>query len=162
MRISHISWRKSHVYPELIKGFLRLSRTYQRVPLLIPNSSKDSFAYPELIKGFLCLSRTYQMVPLLIPSLSKGSFAYPKFIKGKAAKVSKGRPQSPLVASAEAKPSVAYKEMIIAILIPNSSRENLRPLRMEGAKNAVDFQDDLIPSAVRRPASWRRNTPGQR
>ena len=113
MRISHISWRKSHVYPELIKGFLRLSRTYQRVPLLIPNSSKDSFAYPELIKGFLCLSRTYQMVPLLIPSLSKGSFAYPKFIKGKAAKVSKGRPQSPLVASAEAKPSAAHSGKII-------------------------------------------------
>ena len=45
---------------------------------------------------------------MCIPNLSKGSFACPELIKRKAAKVSKGRPQSPLVASAEAKPSVAH------------------------------------------------------
>ena len=50
---------------------------------------------------------------MLIPNSSKGSLAYPELIKRKAAKVSKGRPQSPLVAPAGAKPSAAYKEMII-------------------------------------------------
>ena len=43
---------------------------------------------------------------MLIPNTSRDSCAYPELIKGKAAKVSKGRSQSPLVASAEAKPSV--------------------------------------------------------
>ena len=43
---------------------------------------------------------------MLFPNSSKDSLAYPELTKGKAAKVSKGRPQSPLVASAEAKPSV--------------------------------------------------------
>ena len=45
---------------------------------------------------------------MCIQNLSKGSFTYPELIKRKAAKVSKGRTQSPLVASAEAKPSAAY------------------------------------------------------
>ena len=44
---------------------------------------------------------------MCIQNLSKGSFTYPELIKGKAAKVSKGRTQSPLVASAEAKTSAA-------------------------------------------------------
>ena len=56
------------------------------------------------------------MKTMLVPNASKDSFAYPELIKGKAAKVSKGRSQSPLVASAEAKPSVAFKEMIDSIL----------------------------------------------
>ena len=50
---------------------------------------------------------------MCIPNLSKGSFAYPELFKRKAAKVSKGRPQSPLVASAEAKPSVAHSGKIV-------------------------------------------------
>ena len=61
-----------------------------------------------------CLQRN----SMLVPNASKDSFAYPELIKRKAAKVSKGRSQSPLVASAEAKPSVAFKEMIDSILNP--------------------------------------------
>ena len=75
------------------------------------NASRGSYAFPELIKGFLCFSRTHQGIPMLFLSSSRDSYAFPKLIKGKAAKVSKGRPQSPLVASAEAKPSAAYEEM---------------------------------------------------
>ena len=41
---------------------------------------------------------------MLFPNSSKDSLAYPELTKGKAAKVSKGRPQSPLVAPAGAKP----------------------------------------------------------
>ena len=152
----------SLAYPKLFKRkAAKVSKGRPQSPLVASAEAKPSVTYKEKIIA-LFLSQTHQRVPSLILNPSKGSFAYPKPIKGKAAKVSKGRSQSPLVAPAGAKPSATYKEMIIAILIPNSSRENLRPLRMEGAKNAVDFQDDLTPSAVRRPASWRRNTPGQR
>ena len=49
---------------------------------------------------------------MLIPNTSRDSCAYPELIKGKAAKVSKGRSQSPLVASAEAKPSVHTAEWL--------------------------------------------------
>ena len=160
------------MYPELIKGFLCLPRTFQEegregfqratAKPFGRARRRETLCRITQNDNMLSLSQTHQRNSMLFPNSSKDSLAYPELTKGKAAKVSKGRPQSPLVASAEAKPSVTYKEMIIAILIPNSSRENLRPLRMEGAKNAVDFQDGLIPSAVRRPASWRRNTPGQR
>lgn len=56
-----------------------------------------------------CLQRN----SMLVPNASKDSFAYPELIKRKAAKVSKGRSQSPLVASAEAKPSVAHSRKIV-------------------------------------------------
>ena len=52
---------------------------------------------------------------MLIPNPFKGSFAYPELIKGKAAKVSKGRSQSPLVASAEVKSSAPYKDKMKGI-----------------------------------------------
>ena len=81
--------------------------------MLNPNASRDSSACPERIKGFFCLFQMHQGIPVRIPSASKEAYAYPKLIKGKAAKVSKGRPQTPLVASAEAKPSDTYIEKVI-------------------------------------------------
>ena len=106
------------MYPELIKGFLCLPRTFQEegregfqratAKPFGRARRRETLCRITQNDNMLSLSQTHQRNSMLFPNSSKDSLAYPELTKGKAAKVSKGRPQSPLVASAEAKPSVAY------------------------------------------------------